>query len=381
MTINVQAMLTSLFLMLAYVAPISLAFKHGYDDKRLNEDLHEESSAHFGPAFYAAVIAALALIAMNARVSAFLEAHITTSVGSLAPATLVALFTAAAASLGVAMFGWIIPSISGHSISLLRMFKGDGVNHQQSAKYALDDFGQSSGVHRGFQVLLAAIGHVVAISCGLLALAAYLLWPALPLAMDSEKNLLDRVAEQKREQTSKVVQSELRSATIDAAARANQLVFSLSARRADCANSGCQIAATRRLKYVSTSLSGWRILPSDGFFLVDEFVDKVHDLETVNAIQARLDELARQHRVVLSSPARSPKRAFGLDGAVAEQGERLRVDQHLDATGRQLAAAVRDPVRAMSLIASDITMALAIGLELAAIALTFAASLSRHSSR
>src|SRR6266581_891618 len=364
MTVDLQAALATLFYMLAYAAPLWLTLVH----------VRERAEGSLGPNLYAGLVATLAVIAMNARIGAFLDAHVTDA-GSMQAGTLVALFTAAAASFGVAVFAWILPVISarsGHLIATLTLPSSVAPLPRTSEAFSLDVENRTV-ISRATGFSATVIGDLGAIFLGLVAISGYLLWPALLLVTDGQRRIAENATARQQESAASAYQSALHSYSIAAGARANELVQALTERYDRCNTDSCRTATKRPWDEALAAFTGWHIRPgNDGVFAVDTFTAQLKDRETALAVHARIDELAKRHRVRLLTGATIPKEQL-FDPVEAERRERQLVDKNLVETGRELTATIGDPRRAMSLIAADTNMTLAIFLEITAIALSLAA--------
>lgn len=373
MTVDAQAALATLLYIFAYGAPAWLTWRH----------LLKDGAGSAGPPLFASLVATLAILAMNGRTGMFLDGNVPEpEAGPFSKQVWVALYTAGAAAFGLAVFAWILPVLGRRTARLLEHLRppAEDPPAAQAPSRSILDYSAPSPVRRSIAALRASTAHVAAIAACFLALAVYLLWPALPLAVDLQRRISDHAAAAQREAAEHANRSAVRRLAVNAGVRANELVSALSARRQSCRTEACTDYSSRRLQQVVTTLAGWRVSPgAGGIYTVEHFATSLRDLDAIGAVHDRLEDLARRNRVVLPPrPELAAETPF--DAADTERSERSAFERNMAGVGEQLYA-LKDPRRAVALIASDTTMVLAIGLELIAIALTVAAGFSGRGAR
>ena len=352
--------LTSFFSVLAYALPLFLAAHH-----------FQDTGWKLGPPAYAGLLAAIATFAMTARMSLFLESQLSEPVaGWWSKEELVALFLSGLTALSLVTFMWVIPVIRE---SVLRIPAALGNWWADPRKVGQDFELAETERSRTFGGTIWEIAlNGIRASAGCIWLVATLAWPAIPLVIEQARNQDTLLAEKHAQAVAETYRRQLRSYTLNAGARLNELVSTLLVRKGNCKTDGCLNAYARRIGQVVLVIQGYGFTPGpDSVYDITAVAGGLDsDLEKAQRFHAAVDELAaRSWRVPLKPAVPPPVAEF--DPAAAEREAEQRTThvnlKLLDVLG----ATVTSPRQFILPLIKDTSMALALAFECIAIVLVF----------
>lgn len=351
---DAQSVLASFFTIAAYTLPLLLVLTHlgGADGWKL------------GPTFYSGLIAALATVAMNFRVSAFLDAQVAEPrFGWATKETFVALFVLFLASVSLAVFGWLVPRMRQAADEVVTLARPKGAGRE----FDLAD------VANGPASLLWTIARsVIAMVLGIAAIALYLGWPALILTIDVHRE--DQLALARKE-AQHFLESErlaLRRHALTTGRNANAVLVKLISRRDYCATEGCGERYGRHIRSLVLEMDGFSVKPGpSGLYRVDDFAEVLTNREKAQLAHERVEQFARQWGAPFVRQ-NAPQAPAAFDAAAAQIQTDLRQQRSDQRLLGRFAEVLDSPARIPLMLAQDLTLAFALAMELTALVLAFA---------
>lgn len=346
-----QSILAYFFSALAFGLPLLLVLSHvGTNGWQL------------GPPFYSGLIAALATVAMTARVSAFLDAQILEPRhGWFTKDMLVGLFVLFLAAVALAIFGWLIPQMRLSVSTMLRSLWRETPVFDLAASEVGDPVS-----------LANFLANFARTTLGLLAIGAYLFWPAIILSIDAHQQHQQTLDGKEAQAQAEIERSRVRQHALSTARNANAVLVRLLSRRDTCAPENCAVVYQLEIRKVQAELSALGVKPAPaGLYLVDDFANALGgDRDKALLADDSVRKFARRWGVPLAKQSLPALAEFNVVAMEEKEHHRQqRSDARLLARFSDMLAS---PAKMFLLLSKDLTLAFAIAMEIVAIVLAFA---------
>lgn len=335
-----------------------------------------------GLPLYAGIVECLATYAVIARGSGFFESQIgDISAGYLSKDAYVALGTAFMGSLALVVFGWAIPEVRQAIQEIVGQFKSLVLPRRlaPTSTFALDleEATPLNAFARAGIWLTQLLWAATRVCLGSLFLLAYFGWPAVVLEMERHHQAEAALSQQELSAAAERARSARRHRAREAAARGNELHQGLERRRDTCGSDDCRDAWQRRISDMQTDFRSLGLTFSSHFDS-DVFADKLGDDDKLESVHTKIDDLARKHRIRLSSTS-SRRVVMTPDLIKQASGEEARKRDNDARVTERVFFMAGNPREIFASLSRDITTLLCVLMEAIAVLLGFAVPLRKES--